>query len=100
MTDPSVLRAAFDDELLKIAGELQGFTRIGRRPISVDRLLERESASDVSPSDVVGTTKESSAANNVALLGLGALGFHVLHKANQDRILGKQVRLQSKHNGY
>lgn len=48
-----VMKIAMQDELDKIAGELQGFTRIGRKPISVERLLERESEQE-SPTEVFG----------------------------------------------
>ena len=79
--DYDVMRAAFKDELQKIAGELQGQTRIGRRPISVENYLERETESEVTPSSVTDellSKTASSAARALALMGLGGLGADLL----------------------
>ena len=104
MTRLEIMQAAFQDELEKISGELQGFTRIGRKPIGVERMLEREVESEVTPTDVAMKATETAAeaektsgAKSLAalgLIGLGALGTHALGKANQDRKLGRQMRLQ------
>lgn len=89
------MRQAFKDELEKVAGELQGFTRSGRKPIGVEKLLERENESEVKPSDVVKTsTAKADALKAGGLLALGAGGYHVGRKANEDRKLGRQIRLQ------
>lgn len=112
MTSFEIMQSAFVDELEKIAGELQGFTRAGRKPIGVERLLEREVESETTPTDVVEKalgTEKTSAAEEVAsrlklspgavkgsaLVAGGALGYHVLRKANEDRKLGRQLRLQN-----
>jgi hypothetical protein len=107
MTRLDIMFAAFDDELKKIAGELQGHVRSGRRPIGVERLLARESESELTPTDVIegGEEKEASAGGEakkllspgkkaVALMATGAVGYHAASKANQDRKLGRQIRLQ------
>lgn len=102
------MRAAFQDEINKIAGEMHGATRIGRRPISIDRLLESEAESEVRPSDVAVAGYEKTSGSPeafltpgrkaVALLATGAGGYHFATKANSDRKLGKAVRLQSRQN--
>ena len=104
-----IMRAAFDDELQKIAGEMTGHVRSGRRPIGVDRLLERESESDDMPSEVFGTEKVSSPAQAVRAAGAaahsgvgkyvlpmvaGAGVYHVGRQANEDRRVGKMMRMQ------
>lgn len=92
-----VMRKAFRDELTKISGELQGFTRSGRKPIGIERMLERETEDAPTPSEVApaGTTeKTSGAGKNVALLAGGALGYHAVRQANEDRRMGKMMRKQ------
>lgn len=80
----------------KTAGELQGHTRIGKRPISASRLLEKETEASESVDEVL----KLSAPKNPALgtFGAGALlgagGLHVLRQANDDRKLGRQLRIQ------
>lgn len=108
------MRAGFKDELLKIAGEMQGFTRIGRKPIGIERLLEREAESETKPSEIAPSgppEKTSGAPTEVAkagvkaggrfgakAMGLSALSgmasYHVLSKANEDRKTGKMLRRQ------
>ena len=100
MTRNEIMRAAFQDELQKIAGEMHGATRIGRRPIGIERLLEREEESETTPSEVApaGSEKTSEVLTPgrkaVALMAAGAGGYLVARKANEDRKLGKAVRLQ------
>jgi hypothetical protein len=105
MTNHDVVRAAFQDELSKIAGELQGFTRIGRKPIGIERLLEREVEEPIPPSQVFAVDAEKvSAAQEAAAslakykvpaaLGAGLVGGHVVAQANRDRKVGRQMRLQ------
>lgn len=94
-----VMRAAFRDELQKIAGELQGQTRIGRRPISVENYLERETESELTPSDVTETLIQKTAgkaAKAVALMGLGAAGALGGQRAHKDWKTGRSIRIQSK----
>lgn len=97
------LQSAFNDELEKIAGEMHGFTRSGRKPIGVDRLLERESESETTPSNAFSSASVPSEAfkadvEKVSSLGagvaLGALGTLALSRMNRDRKLGRQMRLQ------
>lgn len=96
MTHLEVMRASLHDELAKIAGELQGFTRSGRRPISVPRLLEQEGASEDTPSEVFKTSAAavSPTLKTVGTLAAGAGLYHVARKMNQDRQLGRAMRLQ------
>lgn len=97
MTRSEIMKAAFYDELEKISGELQGFTRAGRKPISVERMLENESE-QAGPSEVFGseekTASTASKYKNLGLMTLGAGVYHVGRKAEEDRRLGRQVRLQ------
>jgi hypothetical protein len=84
--------SSFSDEFCKIA---EGLARIGRRPISVDRLLEREAAEDLPmASDVSAEKTAGPTAKTVATLAAGAGIYHVGRKANEDRKLGKMVRQQ------
>jgi hypothetical protein len=106
--DPESLKKSFEDELgkIKAAGELQGFTRSGRRPIGVDRLLEREEESTDTPSNVFADVnvpaevfkkdieKLSSLGRTMATAGLGAAAMLALQRANKDRKMGRQMRLQ------
>jgi len=92
-----LMRQAFRDEISKIAGELHGHTRIGRKPIGIERMLEREVESETTPSEVAPAgiaEKTSGAKTNVALIAGGALGYHTLRKANEDRKMGKMMRTQ------
>lgn len=95
--------SAFSDELQKIAGELQGFTRIGRKPISVERMLERETEQSVAetPSGIIENITKSAAVamspkatKNLALVGLGAAGYHQVTKAKRRYDIGRQVERQ------
>jgi hypothetical protein len=98
------MKASFDEELLKIAGELHGQTRIGRKPIGIERLLERETESEVTPSTIAPSGVKTSAAvplltpgrRAIGLMAAGAGAYHIGRKAEMDRRLGKQVRLQSR----
>ena len=95
MRQTEMLRLSFEDELNKIAGEMQGFTRIGRRPIGVERLLEREreDADEMSVDAVKLSAVPSSALLAGAAIG-GAGAYHLARKANQDRQMGRAMRLQ------
>lgn len=82
--DLKVMKAAFDDELQKIAGAV----RSGRRPLKVETLLSKEEgAAKVDKKKVADLTKMSAeekkddgkkanTAKNLALLGIGAYGVH------------------------
>lgn len=90
--------ASFCNEFQKIAGELQGHVRIGRKPISIDRMLEREgelqSASDVIADLTKAAGLSPTATKNVALMGLGAAGYHQGTKLKRRYDIGKQVEKQ------
>ena len=57
MNRTQIMKAAFYDELEKISGEMQGFTRVGRKPISIERMLENELEQDL-PSEVFGSEEK------------------------------------------
>jgi len=90
---------SFSDEFQKIA---EGFVRSGRRPIGADRLLEKETEEQISPSQAfdpspkgeVKLSMSPGSAKTLATMGAGAGVYHVANKANEDRKLGKAVRLQ------
>lgn len=93
--------SAFADELQKIkeAGEMQGAVRAGRRPLSVDRYLERETESEGKPSDFVSPVEKAAAMSPdkmkaLGLVGAGALGMHVGTQAKRDWQMGRAVRKQ------
>lgn len=97
--DYSTMKLALRDELSKIAGEMQGFTRIGRKPIGVERLLEKETESEIKPSDVAPAGAEKTSAISPAKKAIGfgiagAGGYHLLRQANEDRKVGKMMRKQ------
>jgi hypothetical protein len=88
-------------ELPKLAGALQGAVRSGRRPISVANLAAKGSKKKVSDIIKMGgiggvaTVLKSKPAKVVATMALGAGGYHAAHRANEDRKMGRQMRLQS-----
>lgn len=96
----------FSDELRKIASprpsardaalsKVAEWVRSGRRPISVETLLENSAASEKTPSSEFAPVEKTAVdAKMLATIGAGALGYHVLNKANRDRQLGRQMRLQ------
>lgn len=101
MNSFQTMRSAFDDELAKIAGELQGHIRIGRRPISVERLLERE-AEESQPVEAAPKVEEKTSgvkipisAKNLALLGAGGLTVMQAQRMKRRYDMGKQMELQS-----
>jgi hypothetical protein len=112
MTFEEIQFAAFRDELtrIKTAGEMQGATRIGRKPIGVERLLEREAEVEGLP-DFMEETAVSAAKSLLKMAGKAEIGVRVSHKAlglvgaggagalvarraNEDRKLGRLVRKQ------
>ena len=104
MNELEAMKAGFYDELEKIAGEMQGFTRIGRKPIGIEKMLENETE-QASPSETftAGTTKLSApdaettrkVLKVVAPLAAGAGIYHIGARAERDRRLGRQMRLQN-----
>lgn len=87
-----IMHAAFEDELTKIAGHI----RIGRRPISAGRLLKKEG--DMVKRSITDklASVHTPGKSRTFLTGLaaGAAGLHIAKKMNDDRRLGRQVRLQ------
>ena len=102
MTFLDAVQAGFRDELEKIAGSMQGFTRAGRKPISVDRMLERESEID-SPSEELGLVEEVEEVEKeaaipykeLALVGAGAGLYHHGRKVKRRYEIGRQVEQQN-----
>ncbi len=94
---PSTM-SAFTDELAKIkqAGELQGFTRSGRRPISVDRLLEREAEIEAENQELFEkVSKIGKKMMGGVGFGAGLGAMYLGSKMNRDRQTGRQMRIQS-----
>lgn len=97
-----VMKAAFDDELQKIAGALQGHVRGGRRPMSATTLLDKEkedtkeTRKKVADLTKLSKTKESAAldAKTLGLLGIGMYGMHRLNKARRRYEMGRQMEMQ------
>jgi hypothetical protein len=111
MTRTDTLERAFRDELSKIAGELQGFTRIGRKPISIERMLEREAEITGIPEEFSPVVEAGDAAgksiaklagkgriglSTLGLVGGGAGLYHVGRKAEMDRRQGRSMRIQQR----
>lgn len=93
MTRDTVMFAAFSDEMKKIACEMQGFTRIGRKPISIERMLENENEVQGLPEDFAKVAKATSY-KTLTLLGAGgalALGGR---QAKEDHKVGRLMRKQ------
>jgi hypothetical protein len=81
---------AFSAEVEKLAG----FLRAGRRPISATKLLKKEG-------EMVKRSKKAvfekvSAKAFLAGVAAGAGGLHLARKANEDRKMGKQLRIQQR----
>lgn len=101
-----VCGVAFRDELEKIAGEMQGYTRIGRKPISIEKMLANESEITGLPDEFVQATMQKAAQalvkmsmpsvgkRELALMGTGAAAALLGRQMNEDRRMGKMVRKQ------
>lgn len=100
-----VTMQAFKDELTKIGGEMQGFTRIGRKPISIERMLDRENEITELPEDFIHSSMQKAAqalvkmavgvhvsGKTMATLGAGAGGMLVARHMNEDRKRGRAMR--------
>lgn len=83
----SITATSFFEEFTKIA---ESFERSGRRPITVDRLLEREVEDSMTPSVKLAAPDRKHIMSALA----GAAGFEVARRANEDRKLGRMVRKQ------
>lgn len=96
MRQTEMMRLSFEDELNKIAGEL----RTGRRPIGVERLLERdrEDSDEFSIGDGVKLSAVPWKALGAAAAGAGT--YHVVNKVNNDRKMGRAMRLQQGGQGF
>lgn len=106
-----VVKKAFDDELQKIAGSLQGHVRSGRRPLTAETLLDKEKEdgkanrkkladlTKLSGGAAVGKTLASKVtpdAKTLGLLGIGAYGLHKAQQAKRRHDLGFQVEMQQR----
>lgn len=90
-----VMHAAFLDELEKIAGSLQGHTRIGRKPIGVEKMLEKESELPKASEITKMSTKMPISGKDAALLAGGALAYHQGRKVKRRYDIGRQMELQN-----
>lgn len=94
-----VMHVAFQDELEKIAGHI----RVGRRPISVGKLLKKEGTMvKRSITEKLGSATGKALRGHPFLTGIvaGAAGLHVSKKMNEDRKVGRQIRIQQRNQGY
>lgn len=87
-----VVESAFQDELEKIAGSMQGHTRSGRKPIGIKRMLEKESEMPKA-SEIVKMS--AFPAKETALVAGGALAYHQGRKVKRRYDIGKQVEQQN-----
>lgn len=106
MTFGDIQVAAFRDEIEKIAGEMQGATRIGRKPIGVEKYLEREAETEQLPDFMLEAGEQAAKAltkmgaslhmshRTLAALGAGGAGALGLRRMNEDRKLGRMLRRQ------
>lgn len=96
MNRSDVMRLAFKDEMEKIAGA----TRLGKIPISPSNLASKGSNmwQKVKKAGAEKATKPFLNGKG-PLIGAGMLGgagvYHVARKANEDRRMGRAMRLQS-----
>lgn len=106
----NVVFQAFGDELQKIAGELQGYTRIGRKPISIERMLSNEEQITGLPNEFVGEhmtqaakalVKMSEPGEKTAAVGLDDIpGYFVgRHYGRKQRKRGEKHSFQGKQFG-
>ena len=100
MNTDDVKHLAFQDEFAKISGEMQGHTRIGRKPIGIEKMLENEaevtglpeSFSDAADQAGRVLAKTAASLSHAAALALGAGGAVMAVKANNDRKAGRAMR--------
>lgn len=90
MTRLDTMHAACLDELEKDAGFMRG----GRRPLAAGTLLKKEG-------EMVKRSKKTifekrGARAFIAGVAAGAGGMHYIRKANEDRKIGKQIRIQQR----
>lgn len=93
MDTTDITIAAFQDELEKISS---GISRSFRRPISVDRLLERDSGNFVDEDwseEKVSAPAKMDWVKPTALMVGGAGVYHVGRQANEDRKMGYRMRV-------
>ncbi len=93
-----IVKAAFRDELSKVAGSLQGHVRSGRRPLKADTLLKKEKAeakdNKKKIADLTKLSGKLDAATTLGILGIGAYGMHRLNKMNRRYQMGRQMEMQ------
>lgn len=98
------MKAAFNDELEKISGALQGHVRSGRRPLKVETLLDKEKqdtkavrkkVADLTKVSAEGGIKSSlNKAQVLGMLGIGAYGMHRAQKIRRRYEMGRQLEMQ------
>jgi hypothetical protein len=89
--DIDIMKAAFEDELRKIAA-----VRSGRRPISAHTLLAKKGKKKVSDIIKLSTlNKEAIPAKVLGTAALGALGTHAVLTAKKDWQRGREHRIQA-----
>jgi hypothetical protein len=76
------------EELEKLAG----FVRAGRRPLQAGTLLKKEG--EMVKRSKKAIFEKTGARAFLAGIAAGAGGMHYIRKANEDRKMGKAVRLQ------
>lgn len=103
-----VMKAAFHDELQKIAGALQGHVRGGRRPLTAATLLDKEKEDGKSNRKKLADLTKTSAgkaglasklspdAKTLGLLGIGAYGLHKVQQTKRRHDLGLQMEMQQR----
>lgn len=97
-----VMKKAFDDELEKIAGSMQGHVRGGRRPISAQTLLDKEKSSTGETKKAIASLIKTSAgakslapdAKTLAAIGIGAYGLSQIQKVKRRYNTGRQIEYQ------
>lgn len=98
------MKTAFDDELEKISGALQGHVRSGRRPLKVETLLDKEKqdtkavrkkVADLTKVSAEGGLKSGlNKAQVLGMLGIGAYGMHRAQKIRRRYEMGRQLEMQ------
>lgn len=98
---PVQTRIAQKFGLMKNAGEMQGYTRIGRKPISIEKMLSNESEVTGLPEDFAPAIEKAAGAmvkmartRDLALLGSGAVAALLARQAKEDHKLGRMIRKQ------
>lgn len=92
------MKAAFHDELQKIAG---AHVRAGRRPLKASTLLDKEKDLDGSKklADMTKVAIKAIDAKTLGVAAVGAYGLHSAQKVKRRYQLGRQLELQQQAQG-